>query len=453
MHRVLALVDGEHYPPTTRWGLFAAQSLGYDVVACLFLGGTEKLGADRRLDLGDVPVLDGGEDPRSALRRALEEVRPDGVLDLSDEPVLGYRERMLLAAVTLAAGIPYVGSDFRLEPPITAAPLAVPTLAVIGTGKRTGKTAIAGEAARVTARAGLDPVVVAMGRGGPPEPQVAEAGSLGLDRLLELARRGEHAASDYLEDAMTTGVTTVGARRVGGGLAGAPFASNVHEAAQVAVRAGAGLVILEGSGSAVPPVPWDAGVLVASAGSPEEYLGGYFGPYRVLLSDLVVLTLGSGPDGGRVPILISHIRRLRPDARVVVAELKPVPLREVRGKKVYFATTAPPDVGASVASHLEEAHGCQVVGVTHRLADRNGVGEDLDGAPSFEILLTELKAAAVDVAAERALARGAEVVFADNRAETLGGDGQLPDLLLEAARAAMERAESEGRDRRIAGSS
>jgi cyclic 2,3-diphosphoglycerate synthetase len=453
MSRVLALVDGEHYPPTTRWGLFAARSLGYDVAACLFLGGIEKLGADRRLDLGDVPVLEAGDDPVGALRRALEDIRPDAVLDLSDEPVLGYRERLLLAAVSLAEGVPYLGSDFRLDPPITAPPLEAPTLAVIGTGKRTGKTAIAGEAARVAARAGLAPVVVAMGRGGPPEPQVAEAGSVSLEGLLDLARRGQHAASDYLEDALTTGVTTVGARRVGGGLAGAPFASNVNEAAQVAVRSGAGLVILEGSGAAVPPVPWDAGVLVSSVGTPEEYLAGYLGPYRVLLSDLVVLTLDSGPDGGRLPILTSHIRRLRPDARVVVAELKPFPLREVRGKKVLFATTAPIDAGASLASHLEEAHGCTVVGVSHRLADRAGMAEDVDGAPPFDVLVTELKAAAVDVAAERALARGAEVVFADNRAETLEGDGPLPDLLLETAQMAVERAERLGGARRAARSS
>jgi cyclic 2,3-diphosphoglycerate synthetase len=453
MTRVLALVDGEHYPPTTRWGLSVARTLGYDVVACLFLGGIEKLGPDRALDLGEVPVLHGGDDPPGALRRALSELHPDAVLDLSDEPVVGYRERLLLAAVSLVAGVPYVGSDFRLDPPVTAPPLDVPTLAVIGTGKRTGKTAIAGEAARVAARGGFDPVVVAMGRGGPPEPQVAEAGSVGLEHLLDLARKGEHAASDYLEDALTTGVTTVGARRVGGGLAGAPFASNVQEAAQVAVRSGAGLVILEGSGAAVPPVPWDAGVLVSSVATPEEYLGGYLGPYRVLLSDLVVLTLGSGPDGGRVPILTSHIRRLRPDARIVVTELKPFPLREVGGKKVLFATTAPLDAGASLASHLEEAHGCTVVGVSHRLADRAGMAEDVDGAPPFDVLVTELKAAAVDVAAGRALARGAEVVFADNRPETVGGDGRLPDLLLEAARAAVERADRQDRARRTAGSS
>ncbi len=105
-----------------------------------------------------------------------------------------------------------------------------------------------------------------------------------------------------------------------------------------------------------------------------------------------------------------------------------------------FATTAPRTVGPVLASSLEEAHGCTVVGVTHNLADRSALRRDLDAAPSFEVLVTELKAAAVDVAAERAAERGAAVVFADNRAETIGGDGDLPDLLLEAARLAEQRA-------------
>ena len=80
-----------------------------------------------------------------------------------------------------------------------------------------------------------------------------------------------------------------------------------------------------------------------------------------------------------------------------------------------------------------------MVGVSHRLADRAGLAEDLDAAPAYDVLLTELKAAAIDVAAERALERGAEVVFSDNRAETIGGDGELPELLLESLRLAVER--------------
>lgn len=412
-------------------------------MAALFLGGTEKVAAGGRVDLGDVPVDRVQGHLGEALAEALAQHRPEAVLDLSDEPILGYRERMLLAAVALVAGVPYVGADFTLEPPIEGPPIPLATLSVIGTGKRTGKTAIAGEAARVAASAGLRPVVVAMGRGGPPEPQVAEAGSVDLGRLLELVRRGEHAASDYLEDAVTSGVTTIGARRCGGGLAGRPFASNVREAAEMAVGTGAGLVLLEGSGASIPPIPWDGGVLVCAASTPEEYLAGYLGPYRLLLSDLVVLTMGLGPDVGPEDLaaLTSHVHRLKPDARIVVTDFRPVPIGDVRGRKVYFATTAPPAVGPALASHLEEAFGCVVVGLTHRLADRTGLAEDLEEAPPFEVLVTELKAAAVDVAAERATARGAEVVFADNRAITLEGDGELPDLLLETARLAIDRAQ------------
>jgi cyclic 2,3-diphosphoglycerate synthetase len=442
MTRALALVDGEHYPPTTRWGLYGARAEGYQVAACLFVGGTEKIGPDRRVDLGDFPVEYAGPDLALSLKEAIVRHRPQVVLDLSDEPVLGYRERMLVAGVALASGVTYRGPDFMLEPPVEGPPPSIPALGVIGTGKRTGKTAIAGEAARVADAAGLRPVVVAMGRGGPPAPQVAAPGSITLQRLLDLVRSGEHASSDYLEDALTSGVTTVGARRAGGGLAGRPYVSNVREAVRVAEQLHPGLLILEGSGAAVPPVPWDAGVLVCSAGTPPEYLGGYLGVFRVLLSDLAVFTIGDGPDDGprNLSDLIPHIRRVRPDARICVTDFRPVPLEEVRGKKVYFATTAPESAGPRLTSHLEEEHGAVVVGMTHRLADRAGLAEDLEAAPPYEVLVTELKAAAVDVAADRALARGAGVVFADNRAVTIDGDGDLSDLLLEAARMATSRA-------------
>ncbi|HEY6678329.1 MAG TPA: cyclic 2,3-diphosphoglycerate synthetase, partial [Actinomycetota bacterium] len=166
--RVLVLVDGEHYPPVTRWGIEAARSRGHEVVAALFLGGTEKVDPTALPDLG-LPTLSAGADIRVALAEAIDDVRPEAVLDLSDEPVVGYRERMELAAVSLVRGIPYLGPDFRLDPPISGPPLRCPTVAVIGTGKRTGKTAIGGEVARVAEAMGRNPIVVAMGRGGPPE--------------------------------------------------------------------------------------------------------------------------------------------------------------------------------------------------------------------------------------------------------------------------------------------
>jgi cyclic 2,3-diphosphoglycerate synthetase len=318
----------------------------------------------------------------------------------------------------------------------------VPTLAVIGTGKRAGKTSIAGEVARGASRRELAPVVVAMGRGGPPEPEVAEAGSVDLARLIELVRAGRHAASDYLEDALTTGVTTVGARRAGGGLAGAPYATNVREAADVAVSMGAGIVVLEGSGAAVPPIPWDAAILVVPASAPPEYLGGYLGPYRLLLSDLVVVTMAASPTAGpeNLSALRSHVRRSLGETRYVETDLIPVPLQDVRGRRAFLTTTAPEATAARQAEHLQAASGCTVVGWSARLADRTGLAEDLDGAQGYDVLLTELKAAAVDVATERALARGAEVVFVDNRAEAVEGSMDLDTALGSAIDTALERA-------------
>jgi cyclic 2,3-diphosphoglycerate synthetase len=428
--RTLALVDGEHYPSVTRAALEVAAVRGHEIVAALLLGGTEKLAVGGGPpDLG-VPVHLAVGDLMHALRSAIVEFAPDAILDLSDEPVLGYRERMELVSVALAARVPYLGADFRIDPPEEGPPLSVPTLAVIGTGKRTGKTAITGSVARMAASRGLDPIVVAMGRGGPPEPTVAPAGSVDLEHLVRLVAAGQHAASDYLEDAVTTGVTTVGARRAGGGLAGAPYASNVREAAELAASLAPGLVILEGSGSAIPPVPWDAGVLVAPATVPAEYLGGYLGPYRLLRSDLVVVTMASDPSGSEnLSELRSPVRRYLDDAAFIATDLVPVPLEDIRGKEAFFTTTAPPAVVEGLIGRLEAEHGCTVVGWSTRLADRAGLAEDLDVVQGYDVLLTELKAAAVDTAVAKALDRGAEVVFVDNRAEAAEGSVDLDTAL------------------------
>jgi cyclic 2,3-diphosphoglycerate synthetase len=436
--RAIALVDGEHYPPTTRWALDVARERGYEVVACLFMGGTEKIGPGELPDLG-VPVQAVRGDLRQMILQAAAAHGAEVILDLSDEPVLGYEEREIIAHAASDAGAVYETGDD--QPASDVAPLSAPALAVIGTGKRTGKTAIAGEAARVAAADGIQPVIVAMGRGGPPAPQVIQAGSLTLDRLLGLVASGEHASSDYLEDALFTGVTTIGARRAGAGPAGRPFVTNVPEAARLADEMTPDLVILEGSGAAIPPVPAEATILVCPASIPLDHLVAYKGPDRVLLSDLMVFTMGASPNSGPHDLSsrVSHVRGLRPDARIALIEFRPAPAGDVREKKVYFTTTAPSSAGPTLVASLEERHGCIVVGISHRLADRGALVEDLDAAPPYDVLLTELKAAAIDVAAKRAIDRGAEVVLCDNRADTVEGDGELKELLRETARLAVER--------------
>ncbi|HEV2094177.1 MAG TPA: 2,3-diphosphoglycerate synthetase [Rubrobacter sp.] len=424
--RALFLIDGEHYPPVVLDAMRSvAASMDVTGVAAAFLGGTEKL--KEGTDYG-LPLVHG-DDPVSAVARALSEHGVDVVVDLSDEPVVGYRERMRIASLALAAGARYVGSDFELRPPELRDVSTKPSLAVVGTGKRVGKTAVSGYLARLLAREGFDPGVVSMGRGGPPLPEVIEGHKLevGSGYLLEALERGAHAASDYYETAALSRVTTVGCRRCGGGLAGEPFVSNVLEGAEIANGLDTGVTLFDGSGAAMPPVEVDARVLVAGAHQDPEYVVGYLGAYRVMISDLVLLTMSEEPmaDEAKVQDLVRRIREIRPDIGVVPTVFRPRPVGDVSGKRVAYVSTAPGPVLGKLARHLEEGYACEVVAASGSLSDRRRLAEDLDRMPPVEAYLTEIKAAAVDVVTRRGAEEGRPVLYCDNDPVGEGLDAEL----------------------------
>lgn len=442
MTRAIVLVDGEHYPPVILDALESLERRGYQVAAAVFLGGGEKLTGP--LELGEVPVVSGATQ-RAALEEAIATFAPEVVLDLSDAPVVSTRGRLLLAGVALARGVPYQGADFRLDVPHRPRLAAAPSIAVIGTGKRTGKTALAAYVARAVVEQGRRPVVVAMGRGGPAEPVLVrgDVDPPDVDELLARSRRGEHAASDAYEDALVARVPTVGARRAGAGLAGAPFADNVARAVEVANRLSPDVVVLDGSGTAVPPVAADAVLLAVGGATPPEEIEGGLGPYRLLLADLVAVTMAEEPvlSSKTSSALISTLSELARDVPIVRTVFRPTPLGSVRGRKVLFATTAPDAVEGALRRHLEEVHGAHVIGITHRLADRQALAQDMARAEGmYEVLVTELKAAAVDVAVRAARAVGAGVVLADNLPVPVEGDLRGEVLRLE--RLAAERFEA-----------
>jgi cyclic 2,3-diphosphoglycerate synthetase len=390
MMRAIAVGDGEHYAPVVRDAL---AELPYEFVGLWLAGGTEKLlGGD---DFG-VPVVD-------ELEAAIAELEPEVVIDLSDEPVLGPRERFRVASRVLALGVPYVGPDFRLAPP-ELAPFPYPSLSVIGTGKRVGKTAVTGHLARLLAR-DREVVVVAMGRGGPREPEVAEVRPT-LERLLELSRDGRHAASDYLETAALAGVVTIGCRRCGGGLGGSPGATNVLEGAALAAEREPELAIFDGSGAAIPPVGTGARILVTSTAQPTEVVTGYLNTYRILVSDLVIVT------GGVDDALVEAIHDVK-ELPVVPVELRPRPVAPVAGRNVAYFSTAPAHAHEAIERHLREEHGAEVALVSGNLARRDALRAEVARVDA-EVYVVEIKAAAIDVVAEAALERDVEVVFADN---------------------------------------
>ena len=422
--KALALIDGEHYADVV---VDAFRELPYEVVGAVALGGTEKLKGDE--DYG-VEVYETLEDGIAGSKAEL-------VLDLSDEPVVTARDRFRLASRALAAGVPYVGADFRFDP-VPFEPFELPSLAVIGSGKRVGKTAVAGHVARMLAET-REVIVVAMGRGGPPEPVVVEEPP-DVDDLLERARSGSHAASDYLEDAALAHVTTVGCRRCGGGLAGNPFVSNVSAGARAAAKRKPDLVLFEGSGAALPPVAVDARVLVTGGAQDPGLVAGYLGAYRILVSDLVVLT------GCEEPLVTAEqLERLReaiadvsPEIPVVATVFRQTPAAPVDGKKVALFSTAPAEIHEQLSRHLEDEHGAEVVLVSGNLSKRDDLRADLDTeeARLADVYLVEIKAAAIEVVAEVASERGIDVVFAENAVFTLDGEPDLDDALRRLADAA-----------------
>ena len=405
MRRALAIIDGEHYLSTVRDAL---DELPYEFVAAHLVGGSEKLRGGE--DYG-VPLVD-------SLAAGLDH-DAEVVVDLSDEPVLGPPDRLRLASRALALGLPYVGADFRFDPPALE-PFELPSLGIVGTGKRVGKTAVGAHAARVLSER-YDVVVVAMGRGGPAEPEVAETPPT-IDDLLALSRSGRHAASDYLEDAVLGGVVTIGCRRAGGGLAGAPFVSNVSEGAALAAERAPELVIFEGSGAAFPPIATSKRMLVVGGGQSPEVAAGYLNAYRILVSDLV-LVIGGGDS-------VAAIRELT-DVPVLEARLRPRPAGPVEGAVAVF-TTAPADARGAIRAELEE-QGLDVQHVSSSLADRDALRGELENVDA-ETILVELKAAAIDVVAEAAAERGARLVLLGSDVVADGLDERLLELADEAVR-------------------
>ena len=389
---VIALIDGEHHPSAVRDALASL-----DLAGLVFCGGEEKLSPGSLEDHYGMPVE---TDPEEGLKRLAP--RADAVVDLADEPVVPASRKLRLAALALDLGLAYEAPGARLEPPrYERVAFDGPKLAVIASGKRTGKTAVAGHWATLLREQGAEPVIVCMGRGGPAEPTLAEAAP-SLDDLLAIAADGSHAASDYLEDAVIAGAPTVGCRRVGGGFAGAPFESNVPAGAALAASLEPGAIVFEGSGACIPPVEVDRTVCILGAGTLEPFV-----EYRLARADIVLAAEGAPgapPDAIPFSMRSEPLEELPPDARVAV-----------------FTT------GATEVDGIPEP-----VLVSTNLARRRALAEELDraAAAGAGVYLTELKAAAIDTVAVRAREEGARVGFIRNR--PVGIDDALVKLYRDA---------------------
>ena len=437
INKMLCLVDGEHYLPVTKEAIDTLNKLEHiDIVAAVFIGGTEKLRDDSEESYSEklgVPVQFAKDKdiPYDLIVEMIREFDVDTVMDLSDEPILDYPKRFRIACKVLNEGVIYEGPDFRFEPTSQYEIMEKPSITILGTGKRIGKTAVSGFVSRLIDKNGYEPCVIAMGRGGPEEPEIVHGEELEItaEYLLEQSEKGVHAASDHWEDALMSRILTIGCRRCGGGMAGEVFLTNMKQGAKLANKVDSKFAIFEGSGSAIPSIKTDKKIALIGANQPIENLTTYFGPYRVGLGDLVILTMCEEPmaDADKIKKIEEFVAEVNPDATVISTVFRPKPLGNLAGKKVLFATTAPESVKDKLVDYLEENYDCEVIGTTAHLSNRPLLRQDMKKyIDKADVMLTELKAAAVDVASKDAISHGLEVVYCDNVPVEI--DDTYPDL-------------------------
>jgi len=425
LNKMLCLVDGEHYLPVTQEAIDTLNNLEHiDIVCAVFIGGTEKLRDDSEESYSEklgVPVRFGMDKdiPYDLIVDMIKEFDVDTVMDLSDEPILDYPKRFKIACKVLNEGISYEGPDFKFEPTSQYDIMEKPSITILGTGKRIGKTAVSGFVSRLIDKNGYEPCVIAMGRGGPEDPEIVHGEKLEINAkfLLEQSEKGVHAASDHWEDALMSRILTIGCRRCGGGMAGEVFLTNMKKGAHLANEVDSKFAIFEGSGAAIPPIKTNKKIALIGANQPLENLTTYFGPYRVGLGDLVILTMCEEPmcSSKKREKIEEFVSEINPNATVISTVFRPKPLNDISNKKVLFATTAPEEVKDKLVEYLEDNYNCEVIGTTSHLSNRPLLRQDMEKYLSqADIMLTELKAAAVDVATKDAMAAGLDVVYCDN---------------------------------------
>lgn len=426
---LIALVDGEHYPQVT-----------YDAVAMLkkiypgnfkgiiFLGGTEKLVINNLEDFFGEEVYTI-KDIDIDFKAALEYFKPDIVYDLSDEPVVNYIIRMKIASFCLANKCSYMGPDFLFSYEKEDIHCSKPTLSIIGTGKRIGKTAVSSYISKIYVQENVNVCVVAMGRGGPRSPQIIRGDKIDItpEYLLGISNKGMHASSDYIEDALTSKITTVGCRRCGGGFGGKIFMTNIKEGIDIAVKLNPDLIIIEGSGASIPDVKADATICVIGAGQNWENIIGYLGIYRILSSDMIIITMCEEPlaDRDKINFLEREIKKINPKARIIKTVFRPQPLSDIGGKKIFIAMTASKIIEPIIRDHIENNFNCSVIKMSFNLGNREELRKDLEKNRDYDTILTELKAASVDVLTDYAFKHKKEIIYMNNTPIILGGKGVL----------------------------
>ena len=210
------------------------------------------------------------------------------------------------------------------------------------------------------------------------------------------------------------------------------YTSNVEAGARIAASLGRDVAIFDGSGAALPPIATDRRIAVVGGHQEPHVVAGYLNTYRLLLADLVLVTMaeaGSGLGSGSRCGARSRATRSRGRSHRAPAHPGPGHPRPLDGLLLDRAAgrAREPRGPSDRASTARTSSTYPGISATAPRSARS--------LPSVEadVFLVELKAAAIDVVAEHALARGADVVLAANDVFPISSDRGLDETLLEMA--------------------
>jgi cyclic 2,3-diphosphoglycerate synthetase len=434
---IACLIDGEHYLSNLQESL-AKIAQRYDIRYLIFIGGTEKIGTPEDVKMAlPFTVFFAASRHKPDCRKIgniLAKHPVEVVLDLSDEPIMDYLTRFEVACHVLYHGVIYRGSDFEFSPLKFKKMLTKPSIAIWGTGKRIGKTAAGGLLGRLMKNCNMKPAIITLSRGGPSKPIIVRGDKIeiNLKYLLGIDAKGMHASSDCFEDALTAQVPTFGCRRCGGGFAGKTMVTVLEKGVKMAEESDfVKSVILEGSGATVPEIKTDKVILLMDITQPAAILEGYMTPLRVLYADLIILTMCEDflTSQSKISRIIRRIRSINPKVKIATTVLRPYPLGSVKGKKILLATTAPKKALPFLKKYLEQHYHCRVKAISPNLSDRPLLIKDLQALKEgVDLVLTELKAAAIAVVAKEAVKMGLDTVLMDNRLMVVDKGGDVENL-------------------------
>ncbi|MCF7917605.1 2,3-diphosphoglycerate synthetase [Candidatus Gracilibacteria bacterium] len=430
------LVDGEHYLPNLKASL-AQIAKRYQIKYLIFIGGTEKIGTPQDVQKALPYTVYFANHANKPDVKRLDQILTFHpvkiVLDLSDEPIMDYMTRFEIASYILYHGAIYKGSDFQFDPLRFKKILSKKSLAIWGTGKRIGKTAIGGFIGRTLREAKRQPAIITLSRGGPDNPLVVRGDKLhiNVDYLLGIDAQGMHASSDCFEDALTAKVITFGCRRCGGGMSGKAMITVLDRGVRMAeVSREVKTVIIEGSGATVPEIKTDKVILVMDATQPLEILEGYLTPLRILYADLIIVNMCEDflVSERKLKSILHRIREINPNVRIATTVLRPKPLAPIKGKRVFLTTTAPEKALPFLEKYLEKTYACHITGISNNLSVRPLLIKDLKKIKKGDIVATELKAAAIAVVAKESRKLGLSTVLMDNIPLVVDRGGNVKNL-------------------------